>query len=82
MQIQPPLEADAQTLDVRRPPPCIGRHADQHARGRVLHVQHQNALAADFEGRHPIERQRDRSIVTGTPTTIRTDILILMAVPA
>lgn len=53
MQIQPALEADAQPFDIRRPPSCIGRHADQHARGRILHVHHQHALAPDLEGRRP-----------------------------
>src|SRR3972149_2555831 len=30
-----------------------GGQADQHARGRVLHVHHQHALAADLEGYRP-----------------------------
>lgn len=53
VQIQPTLEADAQPFDIRCPPAGIGRHADQHARGRILHVHHHNVLAPDLEGRRP-----------------------------
>lgn len=53
VEIQPPLETETQPFDIRRPPTCIGRHADQHARGRVLHVHHQHALAPNLEERRP-----------------------------